>query len=73
MLLIAVPWTAALAQTMRRIAFVAREGGLDGPEGYGSPMAFLLGVVLEQGFVFIPLTIIAARLWRARMQPIARS
>jgi hypothetical protein len=72
MLLIALPWAAALAQTMRRIAFVLREGALDGPDGYGSPMAFVLGVVFEQGLVFIPLTVIAVRLWHARRYPGAR-
>ena len=65
MLLIAMPWAGALAQAIRRIAFVMREGGLDRADGEGSPMAFVLGVVFEQGFVFIPLTLIAWRLWRA--------
>ena len=63
--LIALPWAAALAQTIRRITFVAREGGMEGTDGAGSPMAFVLGVVFEQGIVFIPLTVIACRLWRA--------
>jgi hypothetical protein len=66
LLLIALPWAAALTQSVRRVAFVMREGGMDKADGTGgSPMAFLLGVIFEVGFVFIPLTIIALRLWRA--------
>lgn len=72
MLLIAVPWTAALAQSIGRLAFVVREGGLDRADGSGSPMAFVLGVVFEQCFVFIPLTVIALRLLRANRRLAAR-
>jgi hypothetical protein len=69
LLLIAAPWLAALGQTMLRVAFVLREGDLDGPDGYGSPMAFVLGVVFELGLVFLPLTVIAVRLWHASRAP----
>ena len=31
-----------------RLAFVLRHGGMDGPEGYGSPAAFLIGLAFEQ-------------------------
>ena len=72
LVLIALPWLAALAQTMRRITFVAREGGMEGADGAGSPMAFVLGMVFEQGLVLIPLTVIAFRLWRANQRRSAR-
>jgi hypothetical protein len=72
MLLIAMPWTGALVQAVRRIGYVVREGGLDGRNGDGSPMAFVLGVIFEQGFVFIPLTLIAWQLWRASDRRSAR-
>lgn len=31
-----------------RLGFVLWHGGMDGPEGYGSPAAFLIGLVFEQ-------------------------
>ena len=65
LIMIALPWAAAVAETAERIGFVLREGGMEAADGAGSPMAFLLGVVFEQGFVFVPLTVIACRLWRA--------
>ena len=55
-LLINLFWWPLLAQTIRRILFVIENGGMDRADGYGSPMAFLLGLVGEQ-FFFIPLSI----------------
>jgi hypothetical protein len=63
--LVAVPWTLALVQTVRRAAFVARTGGLEHPSGRGSPMAFLLGVLFEQLVCFLPLTVVGWLVWRA--------
>lgn len=40
-----------LFQSIRRIEFVLREGGMERADGYGSPLAFLIGVVAE-GLIF---------------------
>ena len=34
-------------QSIRRIEFVIKEGGMERADGYGSPLAFLIGVVGE--------------------------
>ena len=54
--LCSVFWAALLAQTLRRVNFVLTNGTLEGPEGEGSPLAFLVDLAVEQ-LVFIPLTI----------------
>lgn len=41
-------------QTIRRIGFVLREGGMERADGYGSPLAFLLGVVGEGLILGLP-------------------
>jgi hypothetical protein len=61
-----VAWTLAAAQTVRRLAFVARTGRLEGADGVGSPTAFLLGLAVEQLVFFVPLTVLGGILWRAR-------
>jgi hypothetical protein len=70
--LVAVPWSLALAQGVRRAAFVAREGRLEGADGHGSPMAFVLGLAMEQLLVFLPLTAVGVLLWRAARRERAR-
>ena len=44
-----------VAQTIRRIVFIIVNGGMERADGYGSPMAFLLGVIFEM-FYFLPLS-----------------
>ncbi len=70
--LIAVPWSLVVTQTVWRVEFIIREGGMERADGLGSPLAFLTGWIVELSFVFIPLTIIAARvgweLWRGRFR-----
>lgn len=56
-ILCCLPWALLLAQTIRRVLFVIHNGGMERADGYGSPLAFLLGVVAEQ-FFFLPLTVV---------------
>jgi hypothetical protein len=60
--LTALPWCLGLAQTAERVAFIIREGGMERADGYGSPMAFLIGWTLEVSLLLVPLTLIAVRL-----------
>ena len=57
-LLVILFWLLLLGQTVMRIIFVIQNGGMDRADGYGSPGAFLIGLVGEQ-LVFIPLTVAA--------------
>ena len=50
-------WLPLLYRTIQRILFVYENGGMERTDGYGSPMAFLLGLFFEQIF-FIPLTVL---------------
>ena len=47
-------WWPLLWQTTRRILFIFENGGLDSSDGYGSPLAFLVGMLGEQ-LLFLPL------------------
>lgn len=47
-------WWPLLWRTVSRIDFVLENGGMDRADGYGSPLAFLIGLVGEQLF-FLPL------------------
>jgi hypothetical protein len=51
-----IVWWPLLLQTINRIVFVIENHGMDRPDGGGSPLAFLLGLMGEQMF-FIPLTV----------------
>ena len=53
--LVNIAWWPFLIQTVRRVLFVIENGGMERADGYGSPLAFLLGVLLEQ-FFFLPLS-----------------
>jgi len=53
-------WWPLLVQTVRRMHFVIADGALEGADGYGSPMAFLVGLLFEQ-FFFIPASMVIAR------------
>jgi len=48
-------WWPLLARTVQRVTFVLKNGGMERADGYGSPLAFLIGLVGEQTF-FLPLT-----------------
>jgi hypothetical protein len=39
---------------MRRLKFIAENGGMEPADGYGSPMPFLLGMLLEL-ILFLPM------------------
>jgi hypothetical protein len=54
-LLVNVFWWPLLARTAQRVLFVLENGGMERSDGYGSPLAFLIGLVGEQAF-FLPLT-----------------
>jgi len=56
-------WLYLLFVTVRRVGFVLEHGGMERADGYGSPMAFLLGVFFEQ-LLFLPLCIVVLRGWR---------
>jgi hypothetical protein len=48
-------WWPLLARTVQRVLFVIENGGMEQVDGYGSPLAFLIGLVGEQTF-FMRLT-----------------
>lgn len=52
-----VLWLPLLYQTIKRINFVLENEGMERADGQGSPLAFLLGLAIEQ-FFFIPLTVV---------------
>jgi hypothetical protein len=49
-------WWPLLGRTAQRVIFVLENGGMERADGYGSPLAFLIGLVGEQAF-FLPLTV----------------
>lgn len=55
-LLINLVWWPLLVRTVQRVRFVLENGGLEQADGYGSPLAFLIGLAGEQVF-FLPLTV----------------
>lgn len=55
-LLVNLFWWPILGKTILRIIFVVENGGMERADGYGSPVAFLIGLVGEQLF-FIPLSL----------------
>jgi len=55
--LVNILWIPLLYRTVTRILFIFENGGMERADGYGSPMAFLLGLIFEQIF-FIPLTLL---------------
>jgi len=56
-ILVNILWLPLLYRTITRVLFMFENGGMERADGYGSPMAFLLGLIFEQIF-FIPLTIL---------------
>lgn len=45
-------------QVFRRIEFILREGGMERADGYGSPLAFLVGMIFEGLILAIPAVIL---------------
>lgn len=54
--LVLLLWLPLLVQFGGRIHFVLENGSFERPDGLGSPLAFLSGLILEQLF-FIPLSV----------------
>ena len=50
-------WLPLLYRTYKRVEFINENGGFERTDGYGSPLAFLIGMTFEQIF-FIPLSIL---------------
>jgi hypothetical protein len=47
-----------------RVAFAVENGGLEGPGGLGSPLAFAIGLAFEQGVFTLPASGLMWFLWR---------
>ena len=52
-----IMWLPLLYQIIRRINFIIENGGMERADGYGSPLAFLIGFVAEL-YLFIPISVI---------------
>lgn len=71
-------WWPLLWRSVSRILFVLENGGMERADGYGSPLAFLIGLVGEQLF-FLPLCFsiilgaLAIRGFNKSMQPTAEA
>ncbi|WNZ25370.1 hypothetical protein HJG54_22630 [Leptolyngbya sp. NK1-12] len=55
-------WLLLLARTVQRIQFVVANGGMERADGYGSPLAFLVGLIGEQLF-FLPSSLVVVIGW----------
>jgi hypothetical protein len=55
-------WLLLLARTVQRIQFVIENGGMERADGYGSPLAFLVGLIGEQLF-FLPCSLVVIFGW----------
>ena len=56
-----------------RFFFIQLNGGMEGKDGFGSPLAFLIGMFFE-GVLFVPFLILAiygAILWRKKSPSVA--
>ena len=50
-------WLPLFYRTYERVAFINKYGNFEGDDARGSPLAFVLGLYIEQ-FFFIPLTVL---------------
>jgi len=55
-----IMWWPTLLLTISWVRFVLENDSLEGPDGVGSPVAFLLIVAVEQ-YLFIPTTLVIVR------------
>jgi len=53
-------------QVIRRTGFVLREGGMEAADGFGSPLAFLMGVFFEGLILGMPAFILLLITWLHR-------
>lgn len=51
-------WLLGSYLTVRRILFVIENQGMERADGLGSPAAFLIGLIFEQCFLFVPMSIL---------------
>lgn len=51
-------WLMGGYVTVRRTLFVIENQGMERADGLGSPAAFLIGLIFEQCFLFVPMTIL---------------
>ncbi len=56
MIPVLVCWLPLSWQTIRRVSFIIENEGMERLDGYGSPMAFFIGILIEQ-FFYVPITI----------------
>jgi len=52
-LVVGLLWFVLFLRTIQRVLFVIEHQGFERADGYGSPLAFIIGFVLEQ-FFFLP-------------------
>ncbi len=52
---IALLWILLFIQELRRVIFILENSGMERADGYGSPLAFLIGLFFELIF-FIPIS-----------------
>lgn len=63
-------WLIGGYVTVRRTLFVIENQGMERADGMGSPAAFLIGLIFEQCFLFVPMSILlvlgVATVWTRR-------
>lgn len=63
-------WLLGCFLTVRRIIFVIENQGMERADGLGTPAYFLIGLIFEQCFLFVPMSILlvlgVATVWTRR-------
>ena len=64
-LLICIPLLYRLGE---RIMFISQNGGMEGKDGYGSPLAFIIGMFMENAILvpYLILFVYGAIIWRKK-------
>ncbi len=60
---ISMLWLLMLLRTFQRAYFIIENGGMERADGYGSPLAFLIGLAGEQLF-FLPASVVVLIGWK---------